>query len=784
MKRFLSSFLLAALCLAPVTGEGAGLIIVTDPDILILPPPQPPRPPHPPIPPPRPMPPPRPYVFAPLELVSQQVNVRILDQVAMTTVEQEFYNPNSRQLEGTFLFPVPKGAQINKFAMDIGGRMMEAELLDADKARKIYEDIVRSMKDPALLEYAGQGLYKARIFPIEPHSRKRVTLTYTQLLPADAGLVSYAYPLGAGKYSSQPVRSLGVKIELETKRPLKTIYSPSHSVEVRRQGERKASIGFEANNVKPEGDLQLVFATDKDDIGLNLMTYRKGNEDGFFLLLASPGVNVDAKNVVSKDVVFVLDTSGSMAGAKLEQAKKAMLFCVENLNAQDRFEVLRFSTDAETLFNGLTEAKRDNRSRAEDFIKDLKPTGGTAIHDALQKALALRPADSERPFVVIFLTDGRPTVGVTDEDQIVASVSGEKAARTRIFCFGIGTDVNTHLLDKVAEKTRAFSQYVLPTEDIEVKVSSFFAKIKDPVLANPQIAFKGGVRVSKLYPSPLPDLFKGEQLVLAGRFSGSGDSAIELTGLVNGKEQKLTYEATFASESREHDFIPRLWATRRVGFLLDEIRLRGESKELRDEVVELARAFNIVTPYTAYLIVEDEQRRNVPVAAQTLPRLQEDRVAREVAADAYRRQNLDRSGDAAVAGARGGLALKSAESATRALSVGQDEARRSLEYVAQPAPAASGPASVVARERAESVGRLVGYTQQSRFVRGKSFYQSGDQWVDADSQSMSKERPIEVRFGSDEYFGLLKKSPEVAALLSLGRNVLFALEGRLYKVTE
>jgi len=247
----------------------------------------------------------------------------------------------------------------------------------------------------------------------------------------------------------------------------------------------------------------------------------------------------------------------------------------------------------------------------------LKPIGGTAIYDALHKALALRPGQPGRPFMVIFLTDGKPTIGATDEDQIAASVSRDKAGNTRVFCFGIGTDVNTHLLDKITETTRAFSQYVFPDEDLEVKVSNFFTKVKDPVLADPKLGFGGGLRVTKLYPAPLPDLFKGEQLVLVGRYAGRGDCAIELSGMVNGKVQKFTYEVEFPERAAEHDFIPRLWATRRVGYLLDEIRLHGENKELRDEVTELARAYGIVTPYTAYLIVEDERQRNVPRTAQT-----------------------------------------------------------------------------------------------------------------------------------------------------------------------
>ena len=413
-------------------------------------------------------------------------------------------------------------------------------------------------------------------------------------------------PLNTEKFSAKPIKNVSVKVDLESKRPLKSIYSPSHSVEVKRDGPNRATVGYEASDVQPDTDFALYFAPEKDEIGVNLLTHRRSDEDGYFLLLASPGVDVKEKQVVMKDVAFVLDTSGSMAGKKLEQAKKALQFCVENLNDGDRFEIIRFSTEVEPLFDKLVEATKANRTKAEDFIKDLKPIGGTAIDDALHKALALRPGEGDRPFVVIFLTDGRPTIGTTDEDQIVADVKKASEGHTRIFCFGIGTDVNTHLLDRITEDTRAVSQYVLPEEDLEVKVSNFFSKIKEPVLANPTLKFTGDIRATKLYPSPLPDLFKGEQLVLVGRYSGKGDSAVIVEGTVNGTARKFTYEVKFPGESDENEFIPRLWATRRVGYLLDEIRLHGENAELRDEVTELARKYGIVTPYTAYLILEDE----------------------------------------------------------------------------------------------------------------------------------------------------------------------------------
>jgi len=805
MKRWI--FLFLASITGLVSASAAGLIIVDEaywPGPPVVPPPD-----HRPW--PRPMPP-RVYPFCPLEMTTLQANVRIDDQVAVTSIEQEFYNPNDRQLEGTFVFPIPKGAQLKKFAMEIDGKAVEAELTSADKARNIYEDIVRKLKDPALLEYAGQDVFKVRIFPIEPRGKKRVSLSYTQLLKADAGLIGYACSLSAAKFSAKPIPSVGLKIDLQSKRPLKSIYSSSHTVEIRRHGDNKATIGYEARDVKPELGFQLYFATETDDLGVNLMTYKSGSDDGYFLLLASPGVDTKSRKVVPKDVVFVLDTSGSMAGKKLDQAKKALLFCVENLNANDRFEVMRFSTDTESLFGSLSEANKANRGRAEDFIKDLKPLGGTAIDDALKKALALQTAASssetttptrnpessiqhpvpgtQHPFVVIFLTDGLPTIGSTDENQIVSNVKSASHRSARVFCFGIGHDVNTHLLDKITEETRAVSQYVLPEEDIEIKVSAFFAKIKDPVLTNPNLSFTGGIRTSRLYPSPLPDVFQGEQLVLVGRYSGSGASAAIVEGTVDGARKRFTYDLHFPDNAGAYDFIPRLWATRRVGYLLEEIRLHGENSELKDEVTELARKYSIVTPYTAYLIVEDEKRRDVPMAMQSLPQLQVDAAARSRLGGYSSEVMRQRYGLAPVTQSRSELAFKSANAPAEAVSAGNAEAQRGLTATrpnASAVPATSGgkgsPTPSVAGNRVEA-GKDADFTQQTQFIAGRSFYQNGNQWIDASIQKLKDAKRVRVQFGSREYFDLIATKPETRSWLALGQNVQFALGTVVYEIYE
>jgi Ca-activated chloride channel family protein len=785
MKRLLLLGLLAALCAATLPVSGAGFIVVDE--VHWRPGPIPPWP-HPPT----PLPPPmwRPHVFAPLEVNSVKVATKVNDQVAVTTVDQEFFNPNNARLEGTFIFPVPKGAQLDRFAMEIDGKKVEAELLAADKARTIYEDIVRRAKDPALLEYSGRDLFKVRIFPIEANAMKRITVRYTQLLKADTGLIAYEMPLNTAKYSSKPIKSVSVKLDLETKRSLKSIYSPSHSVEIKRDGSNRATVGYEASDVAPDTDFALYFSPEKDEVGINLLTHRVAGEDGYFLLLASPGMDVKVSRLVKKDVVFVLDTSGSMAGKKLEQAKKALQFCVENLIDGDRFELVRFSTEVEPLFDKLVAADKQNRDKANDFIKGLKPIGGTAIDDALKKALALKPEREGRPFMVIFLTDGLPTIGTTDEQQILDGVKKASGGNVRVFCFGIGNDVNTHLLDNITEATRATSQYVLPDEDLEVKLSNFYAKIKEPVLASPALKFTGDIRTTKLYPSALPDLFKGEQLVLVGRYSGKGESAAVIEGAVNGESRRFATDVKFPVESSDNDFIPRLWATRRVGYLLDEIRLHGESRELKDEVTDLARKYGLVTPYTAYLILEDEARRGVPMAMQSMPQMRLEQFAMDAMKDLSSRYAGEKSGALSVNAARANKSFQSAYNMAEASS-GFADANRSVTYSA---PVATAKPAGVADGSAYNLG-VVGYVntdaksagqfaQNAQFVNGRNFFNNGNQWVDSQVQQSQQARRVRLQFNSKEYFAFAAINAAARPWLALGNNVQFVLKDTVYEVYE
>lgn len=697
----------------------------------------------------------------PLSVKYHHVDVTIKDSVARTTVDQEFFNPTGARLEGTYIFPLPAGSVISDFTMEIDGKPVRAEMLDSTKARGIYEDVVRSMRDPALLEYIGNGAFKVRVFPIEPHAGKRVRLSYSEVVAQDGGLRAYTYPLNTEKFSSAPLEDLSLRVSLESSRGLRTIFSPTHEVEIRRRGETSAVVGFEEKGTKPGEDFTLYFGSGEKDVGVSIVAHRIPGEDGYFLLTAAPAYETSA-NVQPKDVTFVVDTSGSMSRGKMDQAKRAVRYCLANLGAADRFEVIRFSTEAEALFGRLADASRVNVAKAREYVGSFEPIGGTNSDEALSLALRTNEAPAERPKIVVFITDGKPTIGETDEDRLVRRVRDANRGRMRIFTFGIGSDLNTHFLDKLTEATRASRTYIGDNEDVERPVASFFEKVMSPVMVDLSIEYGSGLRVSRTYPRELPDLFKGSQLVVFGRYAGSGDS-VTLTGTVDGRRVSIPYVAKFPNREDANAVIAPLWAAQRIGYLLDEIRLRGEEKELVDEVTQLARKFGVVTPYTSYLIMEDERRR---VAANVLPARSQTLNAIEGAGEVSARMKKDydamrmKAGAPSVQASREVEALKNAKSGA---ATKQGAAR--MDYKSKE-------------------GQTQNLAAQTKNIQGRAVYQVGNAWVDSHVQAAGNASVRRVQFASAEYFDLLKSEPQSAQFLALGQNVRFALKGQVYEIFE
>ncbi len=547
------------------------------------------------------------------------VDVEIEDQVAETTIEQVFFNSTGVRQEGTYVFPVPTGVSISKLTMMVNGEPVSAKVIEAKKARDTYEAIVRQQRDPALLEYVGRDLVKLRVFPIEPNSDTKVTIEYQEVLPFDQDVTRYRFGFTQAGKASETMTSSRIKIKLKTRDELKTIYSPTHDIDIDRDGNRAATIRFSDEDVKHEKDFELVFGVSPDDVALHLLTYRDDDdEDGYFMLLANPREGLEEDQQVAKRVVFVIDCSGSMRdNDKIKQAKNALEFCLSKLNERDHFGLITFSDEVEKLSSELLPAKESDVQQALEKVGKIEADGGTNIDEALEEALQMLEKDEESPAYVLFLTDGKPTVGEQNIPAILEHTKKENDATARMFVFGVGFDVNTELLDSLSTEHRGVVNYVRPKEDIEVAISSLYGKISKPVLADPKLDF-GDIEVSKVYPKDLSDVFAGQQLVVLGRYDGDGSTKVELFGKALNKTKKYSSKAKFAKESDDYDFIPRLWAARRIGYLAEAMQKNGDDQELKDEIISLSKEFGIVTPWTSMMIDEDmpEMRRALSAVPQ------------------------------------------------------------------------------------------------------------------------------------------------------------------------
>lgn len=687
--------------------------------------------------------PPRPITLPrSLPIKSIKIDTKISSQVATTHVEQIFRNDTDATLEGTYFFPIPEQASITEFAIWDGDRRLVGEVRSREEARRIYDEIVRRQRDPGLLEYAGKDLFQASIFPIPPRSDKKLEITYSQVLRAESGTVAYRYPLGTGRQVTE-IGSVSGRIELDSKDPLRNIYSPTHAVEVKRNGDRRSVVTFESG--KDPQDFQLFYGLSREDFGVTLLTHREPGKDGYYLLMISPKDDWSEQEYAAKDIVFVLDTSGSMADAgKMEKARAALLYGIRILRPQDRFNVISFAGEERLMEARMITADEAGRRRGEAFATSLKPMGGTNINQALQVAMH-QFESSDRPKILVFMTDGLPTVGVTIPEQIVANARNERTAGLRLFTFGVGYDVNTALLDKLAAENGGVADYVEPKEDLEVKVSNFFTKVNYPVLTDLKLDM-AGVETDLVYPRALPDIFRGSQVTFIGRYRNPIDLdfvRLQLSGKANTASKTFLYNnLRFPLREDANDFLPRLWATRRVGWLMEQIRSNGEQQELRDEIVDLGTRYGIVTPYTSYLALE-------PGAAPA-----------DVTAG-----NRDKRGFI------GGNVFSNAPSPAKTA-----EAR-----------ATTGAGAVQQSKRAREQQEVLRVEKESasyaiKNIGGKTFYLREGVWTDSELKADSTLPETTIKFGSDEYFALLKQKPKLGEFFSLGERVVVVFEGRVYRV--
>ena len=659
-----------------------------------------------------------------IERRASNVDVELRDGVLHYEVEETFVNRGGGVGEADYLFPLPKNAAFEGLKLEINGELVAGETMSAEEARRIYEDIVRQSRDPALVEWMGHGLLRTRIFPIAAGETRRVVVRFHAVAEREGDALRVDYfrgnrPGAAADVSrdrDDPEGRLRFRLSYPRDgfgRP----YSPTHDVQV---SDERGTGRVELSGGAREMTLLLPLRRGTR-AAIGVLSHAPGREEGFALITLSPPAI--APRETPRDVTLVLDVSGSMSGKKIEQAREAGKQMLATLSPRDRFRLIDFASDVHTFRDELVFATRDNLAAAERYLDRLRAEGSTNISGALDEALSV-PADNGRLPLVLFVTDGEPTVGERNPERI-AELAATGRGRRRIFTFGVGADLNVTLLERLALEGRGTAHFVRPNESVERAVSVVASRLTSPVATDLRVRVEGA-RLSKMHPAGPYDLFAGQDLVVLARYEGSGTILVRFEGESATGRVSWTTEAELPERDRDNPFVARLWATQRVGYLSAERRRNGASAEIDDEIRSLGEKYGIPTELTSYLVLEPGQ------------------VAQ-------------RRGRDGAMGNAGGVARVSPAPQQQAFEAAKAASEmRAVQTLTQ-------ADAMVLEER-----RAAGIT--SRRVGTRTFLLRDSVWTDA--RFAEGTRVVTVQAYSEAYFALVRELPELAAAFALGDRVL------------
>ncbi len=664
----------------------------------------------------------------PLDIDGYHINITGNNQLIRTKIEQVFINNSNNDVGGFYIFPVPEGDSLSNFTLSFNGKPGTGELLSQEESRRTYQSIVREGNYTGFVEHFGTRAFLADVPRIPANGEVHIQFEYAQIVHIENDLAKYTYPLSLAKSETGRIADLTLEMEIESDSELRTIYSSSHEVTINRKNDNHANIRYEGKNVDPDDNFECYYSVSDDKFGMTLLTHRaKKDEDGYFMLLISPKYEMKKTEIFEKDFIFVLDRSGSMAGRKVEQAKAALRYCVQNLNEGDRFNLILFNTDITSLADRLNRQEElsaalphklidveDGREKALAFIENIEGRGGTNINEALLTALDEEP-DPNRPRIIVFLTDGCPTVGVRNAARILENVKQANANQSRIFVFGVGSDLNVRLLDKMAADNGGSRNYVELDEDIEIAVSSLFRKMNEPVLVNVELDF-GQIITKELSPAKIPDMFREEQFTLFGRYENHGDIVLKLWGHVDSEQQDFSKNVHFAKIETDNDFLPHLWAQRRIAELVDQAVLYSLSEELRKEIERLIKDYGVITEHIRFVYADDGSRRLV--------------------------LEIDKAYDR---------------------SKPKDDVVKHSKRI----------------ERQKNTRHKIQY-DNTKYVGHKAFYRHGGKWIDTKYDGNSDLK--RVKFPSEDFDELMREIPELDSCIKVGLPMIICHDGVNYEI--
>lgn len=564
-----------------------------------------------------------------LEIKEQNVHVMINNGIAVTEVDQVFVNTEKRVVEALYTFPVPKGASVSNFSMWIGGKEMIGEVVEKERARQIYDSYKQQKRDPGLLEQVDYKRFEMRIFPIPAGAEQRVKLTYYQELDTDHDWATYVYPLATLSRPGIDERTKGhfaVTLDIKNEVPIVALESPSHKdrVVVAKNGDNywRASLETPAGSLNQ--DVVVAFHCERPTTGMSVITSKAEGQPGVLQLSLTAGKELE-ESIKGMDYVFVLDVSGSMAfDSKLPLSRQSMRSFIEALGPEDNFEVITFNIAPNTLFNQTRPANPENLKQATAFLDSQKAVGGTVLRPALETAY--RYQNPDRTLNVVILSDGMTEQA--EQTQLVQLIQ-KRPAGSRVFCVGVGNEVNRPLLAQLADQAGGLAAFISQGDDFGRQAQAFRRKLMRPAISNVKVAFEGG-NVYDVQPKELPNLYHGMPLRIYGRYQQAGATNVTITGDVQGQPFQQSIKIDLPARNDSNPEIERMWAWKQVDQLLATARERGSVDSVREEVVKLCEEFSITSEYASFIVLEnDAEYQRWKIERKNVQRLGRDRAAQE-----------------------------------------------------------------------------------------------------------------------------------------------------------
>jgi Ca-activated chloride channel family protein len=558
------------------------------------------------------------------------VVAEITGNVAQVEVTQTFQNPYDRKIEAVYVFPLPDRAAVNDMEIRVGDRAIKGLIKRREEARAVYEAARQAGHIAALLDQERPNIFTQSVANILPGSEVVVTIRYFETVPYSSGSYEFSFPMVVGPRfipgeptamgergrspdttevpdasritppGLRPERRTGHDISLEVRldagATARDLTSPSHRVEIKSNGRGGDIIRLQGEDSIPNRDFVLRYRVDGDAPNLIVLPHR-GEGDGYFLVLIQPEAQPSSTDISPKEMIFVVDCSGSMSDEPIEKVKEAMRYALQGLDPRDTFQIVRFSNQAETFEPAPVPATPGNIQRALRYVASLSGDGGTIMLEGVKAALAY-PEDPQHLRIVSFMTDGF----IGNEEAILAYMA-KHLGGARLFSFGVGTSVNRYLLDKMADFGRGAVEYVLPADDSGQAIRRFYDRIRSPYLTDIQIDW-AGLAVTQMHPREIPDLFLGQPVTVSGRYGQPGKAEVTLRARLGGKPYEQRFTVTLPARQDDGEAIATLWARAHIEDLSDRL-IVSPGPALIEEITRVALAHRLVSKYTSFVAVEE-----------------------------------------------------------------------------------------------------------------------------------------------------------------------------------